>query len=531
MTTIQAASRRGWAAVFVTAFTALLVLTTYSVGWAQDEQGIQGTATITTGAGRQPIPDGLTIRLEKAADGATTQCGAARIGQDGRFVIVLEDSCSVAAGDDVTAALVELPDMTTSASVTDDAGALTVDAEFDAPEGQFVLLGTVLVQETPAQAGAQLEFRIGADGSVCATTQAYEGGGYAVDIRTCIDDAEDAPIMAALPDSGLSSQQLPAVDEAGGADVVSLEFIALQRGGEVDFVDTTGVPTRLPAGLTIEFLSGQQVCGSSSLGGNGVYGLSLSEPCAVNENADVRIQSQPLIMSSLDLGSVRDLPVHLGFLESGSPLFGRITDEGGADLPMGTSIRFALKDGTACGRSEVESQGAFVTVLDPACQPGATIDVTSPESARQATVSLPGEGQPRRVDVALSADATLVAEPSPEQLEANPLIKAGDLRAILTVLIIGVVLVLILILGERAFERIRAEKLLGVAKTSINPQELAEVLEGGRNFTRTIVEGVVLTMVVIALVILAVTGKVTPGSVSVLAAIIGYAAGRATTRA
>jgi hypothetical protein len=142
---------------------------------------------------------------------------------------------------------------------------------------------------------------------------------------------------------------------------------------------------------------------------------------------------------------------------------------------------------------------------------------------------IPPVGHPRRLNITLEPQVTTTEAPTAQQLQAEPLLDSEALQLILVVLIIGAIAVLGGILIARAIERWQSYELAKRADPSLTPDQLVEFFDA-KLFSRTVVEGLVLSMVVITLIILAVTGKVTnEGTVSVLAAIIGYAAGRATS--
>lgn len=509
------------AAVIVASAGLVAVLASTAVG--QEEPDISGDASITIADEEKVIPAGFSIRF--SLTDPVILCGSALVGQQGEFSL-LDPSCAIPEGDeefDLDVVIVEFEAFAVTTTVTDPAA---VKIKFEPLSEGVAAIGTIRISGTPALSGTPVEFRKSADASVCATTNTFTDGVYAADLSECLTEDSTDPIFVLLPDSGLPSQQIPAFDATA---LIDLDFTALQRGGAVVFIDSDGTSTPFPAGISISFSRNQETCGSVSLGENGVYGLDLTAPCAENEEAIVQLVSEPLIQAAIDLGGVRDLPIGLGSQNGGSPLFGTVTNDQGP-LQEGAVVTFSTTEGQDCGNASVEAQGGYVVVLRAPCAPGSPVTVTvSGDNPGRSADEIPPVGHPRRLNITLEPQVTTTEAPTAQQLQAAPLLDSDALQLILVVLITGAVAVLAGILIARTIERWQSYELAKSAHPSLTPDQLAEFFDA-RLFSRTVVEGLVLSMVVITLVILAVTGKVTnEGTVSVLAAIIGYAAGRATS--
>lgn len=228
-------------------------------------------------------------------------------------------------------------------------------------------------------------------------------------------------------------------------------------------------------------------------------------------------------------------------------------------------VRLLARDsegGQDCGISLVGIAGAYSMPLpeadDDGCTPGSSISVllaATPEEAPiaaeipqgPATVDLAFNGVSDEAIAAIAAEAAITGTAgdgttttdTPTSSEAPPsLLRDGELFLLLTTIVAATVLLLVVMVVARLFEsRKRLKFLESVAEWNESGTEALVKLIGPegelpeyRLFPRQLIEGMVLSVVIIAILVLGSTGRVTQeGLVSVLAAIVGYAAGRASS--
>jgi hypothetical protein len=228
-------------------------------------------------------------------------------------------------------------------------------------------------------------------------------------------------------------------------------------------------------------------------------------------------------------------------------------------------VRLLARDtegGQDCGLSLVGIAGAYSMPLtqadDDGCTPGSSVSVLLAATPGEAPVAAEVPQGPATVDLsftgvsdeamaAIAAEAAITGTPGegtsttdpPPRPEGPPsLLGDGELFLLLTTIVTATVLLLVVMVIARLFEsRKRLKFLESVADWKEPGTEALVKLIGPegelpeyRLFPRQLIEGMVLSVVIIAILVLGSTGRVTQeGLVSVLAAIVGYAAGRASS--
>lgn len=196
-----------------------------------------------------------------------------------------------------------------------------------------------------------------------------------------------------------------------------------------------------------------------------------------------------------------------------------------ADTPI--TAEAVTETGTmVCGSTTVTDAGAFTLELADACSEGSAMRLLLADRGIEAKdqITVPGDN----VEGELVRFETVAAGPGEagvgqtladaEAERAKPVISDGGLIMLLGVIAVMVVLFLAFIAYQWA-SAARGDR------TAANP--VANLAQMVMVIPQVLVEGMVLSLAIIAIVILGASAKLTSeGLVSVLAAIVGYAAGR-----
>jgi hypothetical protein len=203
-------------------------------------------------------------------------------------------------------------------------------------------------------------------------------------------------------------------------------------------------------------------------------------------------------------------------------------------------MRTDAEDATACGSTRIDAGGQYVLSVATDCPPQTQVvfvldaieedadqgheltdgiqnldiqfsGISAEDMASLGVTAAAGDGDESSVVDAVEGVANAVAASS-EASTRRPLITDWQLFSILLIIVVGTGL-LLMTLARRP--RTAADAGAG---------------EGGNyQYTRRLIEGLVLTEVLVAVIILGVTGKVSSeGVISVLAAITGYAIGKSS---
>lgn len=277
------------------------------------------------------------------------------------------------------------------------------------------------------------------------------------------------------------------------------------------------------------------------------------------------IPSNPAVVwvMAVVLGVIVGAPGRALAQEEPPVLEGAVTINGG-EATRGVRLA-AIHDAeeVECGLATVGAGGSFAMPLSGSCPPGSEIRMVLAASEDRSEETYQVDGGRQEINVVFDisdfslegvlADAVAVgtvgvevtsqaADGDPiEQLaeavtgQAEPVVSKEDLGSVLMWLVWLLFPVLVAMVIARYFDSGRRVKLLAeMDKAKLD--SLASLLEknkdalGQKLFSRWIIEGLILSFVIIALVILGLGGTVTKeGVVSVLAAIVGYAAGRGTS--
>lgn len=241
---------------------------------------------------------------------------------------------------------------------------------------------------------------------------------------------------------------------------------------------------------------------------------------------------------------------HTATAQTQASLEGTVTVNGELAL-ADVELVAVLKDGTECGRATTETGGTYSMSLSRDCQVGKTLFFRPADTNDQATttavieegtqaVAIVFEGLSVKSLLAMGVVAPLTEEPPEEKVAERPLIDGDKLFWLVLSISVGGMMLLAMmtqakIPGAALGGRVVA-KVFGLGGQTAAGDEGGEPPTGGQqqkgsepSFKHQI-EGMVLILVIVAIIILGITEKIgDQGLVSVLAAIVGYAVGRATT--
>lgn len=193
-----------------------------------------------------------------------------------------------------------------------------------------------------------------------------------------------------------------------------------------------------------------------------------------------------------------------------------------------------------CGEATVEDDGTFRMPLTDACEPGMAmrLRLADPGVEAKDQIELTSDDidnalvrfeQPTPADGAAAISATLAdAEAAPSE----PLIKDTALVLLLGLIAAAAVALLGFVAHQwvnvaRSAATIRPDNGASADEIKMAHERLAQLSQLGTVIPKVLIEGLVLALAIIAIVVLGASAKLTSeGLVSVLAAIVGYAAGR-----
>ena len=193
-----------------------------------------------------------------------------------------------------------------------------------------------------------------------------------------------------------------------------------------------------------------------------------------------------------------------------------------------------------CGEATVENDGTFRMPLTDACEPGMAMRLRLADPGLEAKDQIELTSydidnalvrfeRPTPADGAAAISATLAdAEAAPSE----PLIKDTALVLLLGLIATAAVTLLAFVSRQwvnvaRSAAGIRPRDATSELEVRVAEARLAQLSQLSAVVPKVLIEGLVLALAIIAIVVLGASAKLTSeGLVSVLAAIVGYAAGR-----
>ena len=237
---------------------------------------------------------------------------------------------------------------------------------------------------------------------------------------------------------------------------------------------------------------------------------------------------------------------HTATAQAQASLEGTVTVNGEL-APADVGLVAVLEDGTECGRALTGAGGTFTMSLAEECPARETVffDLTAAEErattevvieAGAQTVEIAFEGLSDESLRAIGAAPPVIEPPDPDR----PLIDGAKLFWLVLAVSIGGMFLLLCMVAAKLCQphlplllswckkRVRGAGENATADDKNEPS--AEERKDQELTYRRQIEGMVLILVIVAIIILGITEKISDqGLVSVLAAIVGYALGRATT--
>ena len=322
---------------------------------------------------------------------------------------------------------------------------------------------------------------------------------------------------------------VPSASVADGSIDLDSSQEANGRGGAVTIQTEGGTePWPVQRGLRLSFSSNGQVCGTSDINENGAYAVSLSEPCTDESNAEVTMLDTELV-TSLNLGSAPKLTVAFKSGDGQRLAMGRAqADE--AALPEGETFTVESTE-LVCGSAQVQRDGAYILLLPEACITGGSLTATS-SSGLMSSFSMPEDGSPT-VNLVFTDQDELVAEAAGETAapqRVDPLLKSWQVIVIMSTILFITVVALFVKWDSNNRNR-GVEKLMDAAAQNPGDYSIEEIRKLAEVHRSPSFAGAydlaLLAFVTVALVTLTLGGTVTEqGVLTILGAIVGYAAGR-----
>ncbi len=449
---------------------------------------------------------------------------------------VFEEECLIDDRvDDVVATLVDL-DEPDGPPLTDRTGVLRIE------DGQASVLftpvsgGSILMADLE-RPGDEASLVDALDGPVRITVPQGCGSGVVEDAKMVLyvnggqpvcSEAQELTIQLDAPTGPQFQIEPPdpgSVEERGR---LVLTDPAIGRGGLVT-IQTSSASVNVQPGLRLSFMLDNQDCGISDINENHAYAVSLAEPCEQGSSATALLVGTEVPAVPVELGGEETLAVGFGVPEGRVLVMGRALSRGAA-LPEGGTIDVTGDADLACGSAVVQRDGAYLLLMSPACATSGSLRATVRSSELTTTFAAPDASSPSAVLVFETPnDDTEAQEIVQTSARVDRLLEPGQVIAILVSILLGAMAAL--------FAKWQSAKAFNDVLIKLAEQPTAESLEVlkvlkeiDRPDYRPVYELVLLAIVAVALVTLTLGGVVAEqGALTILGAIVGYAAGRGTS--